>query len=400
MSPASTPPDKRLNPDAPTCRATMVTPVGRGAIATVLVEGPDATAVVNHFFRTTLGLPLEAISCGRIVFGHWRTPSSREETIVCRRTADLIEIHCHGGRAAPQAVLHSLRDHGCQSLPWQEFFGTSDSISAEATEALSRSETERTAAILLEQHDGVLSGELRTVRRQLTDRRPDEALQRLTALLDNWPFGEHLTQPWQVVVAGAPNVGKSSLVNALLGFQRSIVTGQAGTTRDLVVADTVIDGWPIRLIDTAGLRSAPSRVEEQGIALAQRQMRAADLVVEIRDLSVAPNLHAASESVVDRNDYTLQAFTEGVPVLTVWNKCDLERGTGTAPPALSTSALTGFGIGKLIDTIGQRLVPHPPAASTPVLFTSRQRNTVKAAVACILDNRLDLAAQYLHRLCS
>ena len=376
----------------------MATPVGRGAIATVLIEGPGATGIVDHFFRNRRNLPLASIACDQIVFGCWHSASSSEELVVCRRATDDLEIHCHGGRAAPEAVLRSLEDHGCQLLTWQEFLGTRR-IEAEATEALSRSETERTAAILLQQHAGVLSRRLATVSQQLRDRQPDAALQRLNALLDSWPIGKHLTQPWQVVVAGAPNVGKSSLVNALLGFQRSIVSSQAGTTRDLVVADTAIDGWPIRLIDTAGLRPGPVGVEEQGIALARQQLRSADLVLEIRDTSVETGASASDTSTSGWPGESPCVFAEQASVLTVWNKSDLVGSNRATPTELSTSAVTGSGIGLLIDAIGQQLVPCPPAESAPILFTPRQRDAVGKAIDHVRHNQLDRAAEALSESC-
>ena len=374
--------------DASHCQAAMLTPLGRGAIASIVIEGPGAIEVVTHFFRGQSGLPLDQVACNRILFGRWKTAATSEELVVCRSAINRIEIHCHGGHAAPQSVLCSLQSLGCRVVPWKQLLKTSDTIAAEAITALTQCETERTAAILLQQHNGVLVQELQRILHQLQSGEQTQSLARLNALLATWDFGQHLTQPWQIVVTGAPNVGKSSLVNAVVGFRRSIVTSQAGTTRDLVTADTAINGWPIRLVDTAGLRSTANLVEKQGISLARQQIRTADLVLEVRDLTVAgdpqpPDLIGQQE----------------IPVITVWNKLDLVDVKENAISGVLTSAQTGLGIQNLIDNISQKLVVEPPSLVTPVLFTSRQYHLVQEVVTCLLDQQVPRAVHNLTSLC-
>ena len=99
------------------------------------------------------------------------------------------------------------------------------------------------------------------------------------------PLGRRLTAPWRVVVAGPPNVGKSSLVNALAGYQRSIVAPTPGTTRDVVTTRLAIDGWPVELADTAGVREATDALETQGVRLAREATAAADLCLWVLDAS-------------------------------------------------------------------------------------------------------------------
>lgn len=388
MASARTPTNEHSECDAGHCQAAMLTPLGRGAIASIVVEGPGSIDVVEHFFRGQAEPPLDQVPCNRILFGRWQTASTSEELVICRTDINRIEIHCHGGHAAPQSVLGSLQTLGCRVLPWKQLLRTSDSISAEAITALAQCETERTAAILLKQYNGVLVQELQRILHQLQSDEQNQVLARLNTLLETWEFGQHLTRPWQIVVTGAPNVGKSSLVNALVGFRRSIVTNQAGTTRDLVAADTAIDGWPIRLVDTAGLRSTANLVEQQGISLARQQIRTADLVLEIRDPTGASDPQPP--------DFIGH---HGIPVMTVWNKVDLVDLEATAISGLLTSARTGSGIQNLIGSISQKLVVNPPALSAPVLFTSRQYHLVQEVIACLLDQRVPLAVQNLTKLC-
>src|SRR5262249_19550483 len=110
----------------------------------------------------------------------------------------------------------------------------------------------------------------------------------LQSLVRACGLGRHLTAPWRIVVAGAPNVGKSSLINALAGYARCVVSATPGTTRDVVTTFLAIAGWPIEVADTAGLRTASENLEEEGIGLARRAMRTADLCLWVLDASASP----------------------------------------------------------------------------------------------------------------
>ncbi|MBC8876190.1 MAG: 50S ribosome-binding GTPase [Planctomycetes bacterium] len=156
-------------------------------------------------------------------------------------------------------------------------------IAAEARIALAAARTERTAAILLAQYRGALEAELTAIVALLENEETDAAADRLRRLERYADFGKHLTTPWRVVLTGHANVGKSSLINAILGYERSIVFEQPGTTRDVVTATTAIDGWPVELADTAGLREGGDAVESAGVRLARERLAAADVVVAVFD---------------------------------------------------------------------------------------------------------------------
>ncbi len=164
------------------------------------------------------------------------------------------------------------------------------------------------------------------------------------------PLGRHLVQPWSVVIGGAPNVGKSSLVNALVGYTRSIVAATPGTTRDVVTTAIAIDGWPIELHDTAGLRDAAGAIEAEGIARARAAAARADLRLWLLDGACEPVLPVA-------NGWH-----------TVINKCDLPPAWDwlRVPESLHVSARTGAGVPDLCAAISRWLVPEPPAPGEAV----------------------------------
>jgi tRNA modification GTPase len=199
----------------------------------------------------------------------------------------------------------------------------------------------------------------------------ERARQSILALIDTWPLGNHLVNPWKVVLAGPPNVGKSSLINALVGFQRSIVFDQPGTTRDVVSVQTAMDGWPIELSDTAGIRSATDAIEAEGVERAQAQLASADLVILVTD----------PDQAADRlEDLLLPDVTK---VIRVWNKSDLHA----APSGefLATSTLEQTGVAELLEAIVGRLVSKVPAAGDAVVFTQRQYDILLTTLSRLDD---------------
>ena len=168
-----------------------------------------------------------------------------------------------------------------------------------------------------------------------------------------------------MVLAGRVNVGKSSLINALAGYGRSIVHPTPGTTRDAVTVTTAIDGWPVELCDTAGLRSGGDAVERAGIELRPRAARPGR--------SGDPRLRP-QRGVVGGGPGP--AATSGPAALLVHNKCDLPPAPGDRPAGLRTSALRGDGIEDLLAAIARRLVPDPPPPGAAVPFTAEQIEAV------------------------
>ncbi len=350
----------------------ILTPPGRGAIATILVAGPAAIDTVSRLFHPASGKRLAQQPVDRIVFGRWGSTAG-EELVVARRGDERIEIHCHGGEAAPAAIVASLIAEGCVSMPWREWLRASsaDPIAAAAQIALADAHTERTAAILLDQYTGALGRELGEIERLLASGGPRAEIEaRIQQLLDSAPLGLHLTRPWQVVIAGPPNVGKSSIVNALVGYQRAIVFDSPGTTRDVVTASTAVDGWPVEISDTAGLRASCDPLEAAGVELAQNRMATADAIVLVFDLSEPWNREHSelSSEVLSAANRAGSAIT-----ILVHNKCDLAQPhVHDRPTGLLTSAVTGQGIPDLVHQISRRIVPDLPPPGAAVPFTAEQ----------------------------
>jgi tRNA modification GTPase len=200
-------------------------------------------------------------------------------------------------------------------------------------------------------------------------------------------LGSHLVRPWQVVLAGAPNVGKSSLINALLGYQRAIVHEQPGTTRDVVAAVSALEGWPVELSDTAGQRASGEPLEAAGIRLAEDRSAAADLVVLVFDAS-KPDPEQ-QRSLSDRWPRSLRVF----------NKCDLlppgSLIAGQESSGLYASALLGAGIEELGREIARRLVPAAPPPGQAVPFATEQVEVLAQVRGAVLASEFDAASQAL-----
>ena len=269
--------------EQPACAlVSVLTPVGRSAVAVVRVQaGPEIFDQPTPLFTAANGRPLAQQSVNRLCYGRWGHGPG-EDVVVCRITPTLTEVSCHGGLSAVARIVRDLKDRGCRDADGRSLSGVAElPLQAECRDALTRATTLRTAAILLEQNSGLLEQSINAT----LGKPADEWADRIDALLEWADFGIHLTQPWRVSLVGVPNVGKSSLMNALLGYGRSIVFAEPGTTRDVVTAVTAFDGWPVELSDTAGLRTAANPVEAEGVSRAQRQSAAADLTIVVLDRS-------------------------------------------------------------------------------------------------------------------
>jgi tRNA modification GTPase len=360
---------------------SLLTPPGTGAIATVEVRGPRAWGLVKQLFKPA-GKPLpETPEMNRFWFG----TLGSDEVILAVTPATpqavvAVEVHCHGGRRVVQWVIEQFLSHGCIENPTPRPSGEGLD-STRAFDLLQQALTLRTASILLDQLTGALECEVRHIL-ALLESDPTKALDALDRLAElGNTVGRHLIEPWRVVVAGPPNVGKSSLVNALAGYQRAVVSEVAGTTRDAVSVRTAFDGWPVELIDTAGLREAEG-LEAEGIDLAKRELEEADLVLWVMD-------GTASEMVWPSDDIPK------AKLLAVINKSDLMHDLKESSGMRLVSATTGSGIPERVAEITQRLVPHPLTPPGAVPFTSRLADLVEDAQGALAAGQIEEATRLL-----
>jgi tRNA modification GTPase len=341
-------------------QVVQLTPPGRGAVATLLVEGVGAIGLVQAQFRARGGRSLASEPDDRLVLGHFGAPPG-EEVVVRRRGAEALELHCHGGKAAVAMIEQALVAAGGRRVAWRDWLAGrhADPTAAAAWAALAEAPTERTASILLDQYHGALRRALEEIE-QAVQRGDVSSREKIDALLAHADLGLHLVRPWQVVLTGRPNVGKSSLLNAMVGYRRAIVHPTPGTTQDVVSVATAIDGWPVELADTAGLHAGGGTVERAGIERARERLAAADLVLLLFDRST-PWREADQE--------LLNCWPQG---LVVYTKCDLPPAAGFPGGGVCTSVLSGEGVETLAKALIDRLVPQPPPSGAAVPFTAEQ----------------------------
>jgi len=352
------------NSPSPTPQIAVLTPAGRGAVATVAVWGTGTDELVGPFFQAANGKQLTAQACGHISFGRF----GEEELVVCRSASDDLEIHCHGGIAAVTAITDALTAAGGTIVSAEEYQRQRlvDLLQAEALAALANARTEYAAVQLWRMAEGELRTEFERIAAELTRGETASAVTRLENLIATWATAKHLTQPFRIVLCGQPNVGKSSLLNALVGYDRAIVFDQPGTTRDVLTATTVIDGWLVEFSDTAGLRDAGDALEQAGMDLAQTQIATADLTLVVVDATVGK--------------LPRELPSRGKP-LEVWNKIDcLPPGIVVPSTAVGTSAITGAGLPELQQAIIRRLVTQP-LDQGPFIFAERQLAAVTRILA-------------------
>lgn len=360
----------------------VLTPRGRGAIATIAIRGPGAIATLGSLFAPLSGRELAKYAIGSTVYGRFSSSDdAQEDVVVGIVAAEGAEIHCHGGLAAVAAICETLQSAGgieCSPQDWVRERAT-DKIATDALLALADAKTARAAAMLLDQYRGALSREIQSIDDLLAAGDAAAATAKINDLLARADVGLHLTRPWKVVFAGRPNVGKSSLMNAILGYERSIVWPQAGTTRDVLTATTAIDGWWVELSDVAGLRTSNDVVEAAGVARAEHEIVVADLVVFVSDLT------ASWDSELYRQVCRRTPAADiARPAIIVHNKCDLaEMVTDDRPSGIQTSTVTGIGVPDLSAAIAKFLVPTPPPPGAPIPFLNEHIDCLHKALNAV-----------------
>jgi tRNA modification GTPase len=390
----------------------LATPPGRSALAVIRVSGAgafDVAARVIDGFRASPGRratlatfhDADGRPIDRGLYTVFPGPASYTGD-------DLVELSCHGGLVVPVRLLAALQAAGARGAAPGEFTrravlnGKLDLLQAEAVGDLIDATAPAQAGAALAQLDGGLSVRLQDLRERLLETEAllgydidfpgeddgpvpapriaaalDAAAERVGRLLATAPAGERLREGALVVLAGRPNTGKSSLFNALLGRERALVTEIAGTTRDAIEAHTDFLGWPVRLADTAGLRTVSDRVEQLGVEVSRRWVGAADLVL----------LCVEAGRSVDPNEAAIAAER---PTLLVRTKADLAP---AADGELAVSSVTGEGLDRLRRTAGEHLFGARVqlADLEPALSRARHVDAFRRALAALEAARPHLA---------
>lgn len=399
--------------------AAVATPPGRSALAVVRVAGPGALAACREFleprFRDGFE-PRRATLCGVVSRGEKLDEAVAAYFPACSSPLgeELVEISCHGSPAVVRAVLDAAAAAGARPAQPGEFTrrayvnGRLDLAQAEAVAALIEARTDAARRAALRQLDGGLSSALAALRRPVFDLlvrvearldHPEEdipalppgqareelsrcaqAVGRLAATAQR---GRPLLEGARVCIVGRPNAGKSSLLNALLGRERAIVSPEPGTTRDTLEEHASLRGLPAVLVDTAGLREdCAGDVERSGVERARAALETSDLAVLVVDGSRAPQ--PEDEAVHAR---VLEAAARsGRPVVTVLSKADLARRCFFAAD-VEVSSLERRGLERLVELAAGRL--SGGQEESPVLVASaRHERALRAA-----QRELDAAAR-------
>jgi tRNA modification GTPase len=377
--------------------------------------------------------PRELLAVGRLAYGHVLDAEGRvlDEIILHRAGPQTWELSCHGGPAAVEAVCDRLASLGLAPVDADALLASEGlgPIERAVRRLLQTVATPLAARILLDQFvpavrgrpeegkrggspypprdkaidsqravgmeihraarsRGVLEQALADVAHALAADRTDEAAAAIDALLGRWETcGRYLAKPPRVVIAGRPNVGKSTLLNRLAGRERAITHPEPGTTRDYVETVAAFDGLPVVLVDTAGLRETLERIEREGVARARRQAAGADLVVYLLD---------AESGATEEDEKGLAAL--GDRALAVWNKADLAARSPGTPAALAISAQTGEGLDALRQEVLARLDYGAPPPGAAVPFSREQADALRRAAAYLAEGRFETAAEAISGL--
>jgi len=412
----------------------IATPIGESGIGIVRISGKDALKIADKIFvskdsQKPSGFKTYTTHYGWIV----ETQNSKviDEvilTVMCTPKSytkeDIVEINCHGGIVALRRALDLVLENGCRLAEPGEFTkraflnGRIDLAQAEAVLDIIRAKTDSALKIGVEQLKGALSSKINKLRKALLDilyileanidfpeeeispadlknitKKLEDINNEFKLLLESAQHGRVLREGINVVICGKPNVGKSSLLNALLKQERSIVTSVAGTTRDTIEEIIDIKGIPIRIVDTAGIIEPRDLVEKKAVLRAKRYIALADLVILLFD---------GSQRLTSEDEILIRKLKKKT-VIAIINKIDLkqkiERQTISSifRPLIEISAKKSQNINLLEDAVANLVYNGRVTSSEPLLVSNlRHIRAIKEAQKLIaealnsLDNKLSL----------
>jgi tRNA modification GTPase len=367
-------------------------PPGRSAIAIVRVVGDVSRlgAAATQLFQSAGNADWTQLAIGAVSYGQWgRGPT--EGVVVTRLGPHQFEISCHGGTAAVEQVLTSLQAAGAIIETWREQLGrTASFLHAECTERLARAATVKSAKLILEHSLQKLPEFAAGLSWEADPGLRDHLAKKIELSLKWAEVGRRLVEGWTLSIVGIPNVGKSSLANRLLGYDRSIVVDQPGTTRDVVRASTAVGGWLLQMADTAGVRVSKDPLETAGIERSIVSAEGADVVLHVVDASQP--LNAGDVNLAGQ-------FSEAIIVL---NKCDLPMNREVLnhwPDALPISTITSQGLAPLLEVISRKIMRRSPAPDVIIPVTPRQVGLLKGLLDSLHTDDIARFRSLQHELC-
>lgn len=398
--------------------AAISTPQAPGGIGIVRISGPRARQIAQRVFTARSGKTLDELRGYQALFGRVHDGEEEiDEAIALNFIApasftgeDVVELSCHGGVYLMRRVLQAVLAAGAVPAAPGEFTrraflnGKMGLTEAESVMQLIGAQGEQAAKAALAGHDGALEKKIVQIRELLIqtaahlsawadypeDDIPEvsndalaetlvQAREALANLLEKFDAGRALREGVSTVIAGRPNVGKSTLMNLLAGCERSIVTEIPGTTRDVVEETVLLGGVPLRLADTAGIRLTEDPVEHIGVLRAREKLQQAQLVLAVFD----------SSQELCGEDTELTKAVQEIPVIAVINKSDLPQKIdmeyihNNYKHIVFISARSGDGLKELEHAVTILLQTAQLDPSEGILFTERQRDAARNAQECV-----------------
>ena len=389
--------------------AAIATPPGEGGIAIVRISGKDSILTASKIFSGPVSsYPSHTAHLGKIQDSSGKIIDEVLLLVMKEPRSftgeDTVEIHCHGGSLITRKVLSLALEAGARTaLPGEFSFkafmnGKIDLTQAEAIQQVISAKNELAYAAAENHLQGALSKKIQEFQLELLDTAaileawvdfPEEGLEfaskeeilttlnltlkKMKTLSLSFSEGKMIHEGLSLCLAGPPNAGKSSLMNALLGKERAIVTEIAGTTRDLLEDNLYLGGLHFRLTDTAGIRDTEERIEKEGIKRSKEAMQIADLVLLVLD----------SSKILCKESVALLHSVPKEKTLLIWNKMDLPNEVTLESDlfSLSLSALTGTGIEHLKETIQTLIWKNGPPSKEEVVLTSlRHKEALDSAI--------------------
>ena len=398
--------------------AAIATAPGEGGIGIIRISGSNSLPVAEEIFKSVSGKKISEYNLRTLIYGNIFDGEKRiDEVLVAYMKGpnsytgeDVIEINCHGGFISVKKILELILTKDVRLAEAGEFTkraflnGRIDLLQAESVIDVINAKSEREAKTGIKQLEGILSKKINEIKQEILDVMVNvdvsidypeydveevtyqeisnmltsvkEKLEKLEKSFDN---GKLINEGIKTAIIGKPNAGKSSLLNAILKEDRAIVTEYEGTTRDTIEEFVNIEGIPLKLIDTAGIRNAKDEVEKIGIAKSREIAKEADLIIAIFD----------STKELSPEDLEILNLIKGKKSIVILNKIDLnailsendDRFTNVSDNILKLSALNGEGLEKLYETISKMFSLNEINLDNEIVITNlRHKNLISKAL--------------------